>query len=234
MSRIVWDRPTDRKFEAGVEKGVLYTGNNNRGVPWNGLISVSENYSEGMVEARYQDGVKRHNYVPTQEFESEITAYTYPEEFEECLGIYEAYDGFFVSEQDRRPFGITYQTKAGNANPESQLDFKIHIIYNAIATPNDITRDTIGDEIEPVEFSWGVQTAPVEAPGFRPSSHFVLDPSRMGPRMFEHIYNRLYGAPGLLPRLLYPKDILEIAGDWHILYPSSNTYPSLDTLPGGP
>ena len=233
MSRIVWDKPEERKFEAGVSKGVLYV-DGGEGVPWNGLVSIQDSLSGADVESRYQDGVKTHNYVPPQEFETEITALTYPDEFERCLGFYEAIDGVFVDEQPRVPFGMTYQTLVGDAVVGTQRGYRIHLIYNAIATPNQILRTTIGSETSPTEFSWGVKTAPIEAPGFRPASHFSLDPTRMGPRMFKHICDRLYGAPGIPPQLLTPRDILEIVEDWQVLYPSNTTYPSLETLPGGP
>lgn len=233
MSRIVWDRPEERKFEAGVEQGVLYVGNK-PGVPWNGLVSVSQNLTSEEVQPRYQDGRKTHNHVPIQEFESEIISYTYPEEFEECIGLREAVSGFYVDEQPRVPFGLAYRTRVGDSVQGDQRSLKTHLIYNAIATPNQSVSVSLGSNPEPTNFTWGINTAPVQIPGMRPASHFVIDSERMGPQLLKHIESYLFGSPNITPRLLSPQTIIAIADDWQVLYPSPDTYPSLDTLPGGP
>lgn len=233
MTRIVWGRPEERKFEAGVEKGVLYVGNNSV-TPWDGLISVSSTYSGGDVEARYQDGEKVYDYVPKREFQAAITAYTYPEEFEECLGLIEAQDGIFIDEQNPRTFGVTYQTRVGDSVEGDRRGYKIHLIYNAIATINETTRTTIAELAEPTIFSWNITTVPIAIPGYRPSAHFVIDPSKIGERAYKYLHDSLYGAPGVNPRLLSPLEILQIIGDWQAIYPSYTTYPSDSISPGAP
>lgn len=46
MAKIVWDKTGERRYETGVDHGVLYTPDNtgayNTGVAWNGLVSVTE------------------------------------------------------------------------------------------------------------------------------------------------------------------------------------------------
>ena len=46
MTQLTWDAAADRRFETGVDHGVLYVPNNlgeyDDGVAWNGLVSVTE------------------------------------------------------------------------------------------------------------------------------------------------------------------------------------------------
>ena len=46
MSRLTWADPGERFFEIGVDRGVLYVGDD-AGVAWNGLISVDESPQGG-------------------------------------------------------------------------------------------------------------------------------------------------------------------------------------------
>lgn len=44
MPRVVWNDVGKKRYEAGVDRGVLYLPDGS-GVPWNGLISVEEDLS---------------------------------------------------------------------------------------------------------------------------------------------------------------------------------------------
>ena len=49
MSKLEWDKKTERLYETGVKQGVLYVqkadGTYDNGVAWNGLTAVTENPS---------------------------------------------------------------------------------------------------------------------------------------------------------------------------------------------
>lgn len=231
MAKVEWDRPEDRKFEVGVEKGVLYV-NNTNGVPWNGLISVSETPTGGETTPHYQDGAKVYQHAPLLEYESEVTAFTYPDEFEQCIGMVEAVDGFLVGGQDRQYFGMSFQSLTGCAKSPKRP--KIHLIYNAIATPSSKVYESITNEHTLTTMSWGITTYSEHVPGMRPTSHFILDPERMGDRLYSHIRDQLYGTDSLTPRLLAPEELVDLSVNWNALYPSPTTYPSLYTHPGAP
>ena len=62
MSKLVWDETGTRKYETGVNHGVLYpqneTGKYPKGVAWNGLTSVTESPSGAEETALYADNIK--------------------------------------------------------------------------------------------------------------------------------------------------------------------------------
>lgn len=77
MTRVVWNKPGEKYFEAGVDRGVLYP-RIGQGVPWNGLVSIAENNSGGELESLYFDGMKYLDLVAVEEFQATIEAYGAP------------------------------------------------------------------------------------------------------------------------------------------------------------
>jgi hypothetical protein len=191
MAAIVWDQVGDRLYEAGVSKGVLYQ-ENRVGVPWNGLIAVEESVDDS-VEPIYFDGVKFNDVVTLGDFSAIIRAYTYPEEFLPYEGSLEDQDGFYVSNQPKRRFGLSYQTEVGDDISGLGAGQKIHILYNLTAVPSAATFQTLGDEMEPIEFEWSVTSVPEPIANFRHTSHVVIDSRRMNSSLFFDIQTILYG-----------------------------------------
>ena len=62
MSVLVWDEMGKKTYETGVKKGVLYVQNSDgsyeKGVAWNGLISVTESPSGAEATPLYADDIK--------------------------------------------------------------------------------------------------------------------------------------------------------------------------------
>lgn len=113
MTRIKWGSVGERVFEAGCDRGVLYVDGAD-GVPWNGLISVSESSSGGDLAEYYIDGIKYLQLLAAEEFVATIEAFTYPDEFAACDGTRPVGNGLFMTQQPRRQFGLAYRTKIGN------------------------------------------------------------------------------------------------------------------------
>lgn len=206
MTRLVWNAVGERIFEAGVDRGVLFV--SGVGVPWNGLISVDEKPEGGEVTPYYLDGYKYLNYVSNQEFAASIEAYTYPDEFRECEGYAEANYGLFVTNQKKKEFGLAYRTLVGNDLRGTDLGYKIHVIYNAIAEPSDASNESISDSLDPLNFSWDISTKPPEFVGHEPTSHFVID-SRVTPTdLLRDIEDILYGTSETEARLPSATELL--------------------------
>lgn len=218
MARLTWDSPGNRRYESGVEQGALFV-RSRSAVSWSGLISVNHGKTEGEIVPIYQDGVKTGIISRPEENEIELTAFTYPDAFEVCIGQRELSPGMFVQEQKRIPFSLVYKTFVGDDFGPDNKGEKIHIIYNATATSTDVEYQTLSDDVEPTAFAWNLQTVPVPVPNAAPTSHFTVDSSIMDPRVYRHIEKILYGTPGDSPRLLYPKEIIAIANIWEVLYP---------------
>jgi hypothetical protein len=207
VPRLAWNSSGTRSYEAGVDRGVLYVAGQ-PGVAWNGLTSVSENSSGGEAKPYYIDGVKYANVPTYEEYEATITAFTYPDEFLECEGRVQARSGLFVTRQRRKSFGFSYRTKVGNDLADN-LGYKIHIIYNALASPSDRESTTVGDSVEAMDFSWDITTRPPAISGYRRTSHFVIDSRHTDPIVLGIIEDILYGNESETARLPTFDELLE-------------------------
>lgn len=209
MAKITWGDPGQRFFEVGVDRGVLYppTG---PGVPWAGLTAVNETPSGAEERPFYLDGIKYQNRISPEDFSGTIEAYTYPEEFAVCDGTAEIADGLFGTQQYRLPFAFSYRTKIGNDIDGTDHGYKIHIVYNARATPSDRNNTSIKDEPEALVFSWGFSTIPEQIPGIRPTAHVVVDSTKTDPFVLQAIEDFLYGSSSSDAALPMPTDLLQI------------------------
>lgn len=190
MTAIVWDRDEDKSFEAGVDRGVLYT-QDRLGVPWNGIVSVEEDASSS-VEAVYFDGVKFSDEITPGDFSGSLRAITYPEEFLPFEGIFEDNNGVFIHNQPQDRFHLCWRTGVGNAQGEIS-HYKIHIAWNLTALPSARSWDSLADDFELVEFEWSIAGIPEPIEGFRPTAHITLDSRRLDPWLLEDIESILYG-----------------------------------------
>lgn len=219
MPKLVWDKTEERLFETGVSKGVLYPFNTtskryDNGVAWNGLTGVTESPSGAEATPLYADNIKYLNLLSAEEFGATVEAYTYPDEFAECNGeavIGIANSGVKIGQQKRKTFGLSYQTKIGNAD-DPEAGYKIHIIYGAKAAPSERAYATVNDSPEAITFSWELSTTPIEVPGFKPTASIEIDSTKVAAAKMKKIEDKLYGTdtPIANPTLLTPAEIIAI------------------------
>jgi hypothetical protein len=209
MSRITWNAAGSRFYEAGVDRGVLYIGTA-AGVPWVGLISVDENPTGGEAKAYYIDGEKYLNLSSTEEFEATIKAYTYPVEFSECDGSSRVRVGLFFGQQGRTNFGFSYRTKVGNDLEGVDHGYKLHLVYNALATPSSKSVATFGDSPEASDFSWNLTTKSRKVSGYRSTAHIIVDSRYTHPVTLTAIEDLLYGTDSGISRLPTPEELVTI------------------------
>jgi hypothetical protein len=208
MTRLEWDSPGNRYFEAGLDRGVLYVPGFD-GVPWNGLTGVAEKPSGAAATPYYVDGYKYLNEPSLEEFLATITAFTYPDEFMACDGTVLVDGGLYVMHQQRSPFSFTYRTKVGNDVSGTNLGYKIHLVYNAIATPSQRANASINNTVTPLDFSWDITVQPPAIDGFSPSGHMFIDSRIMNSGALSQIEDILYGTDSAAPRM---PDMTEIVG----------------------
>lgn len=226
MSRMVWDAIGGRLYEHGVDRGVLYVPGN-EGVPWNGLTAVTEKVSGGDPTPYYIDGVKYINVPALEEFRATIEAYTYPDEFGQCDGTAQVGTGLFIRHQPRKPFSFSYRTKIGNDTAGEDYAYKIHLIYNAMATPSEIDNRTLADNVAPMLFSWDIAVLPDAISGFRGTGHLVLDSRYTHPGAIVSIEDILYGNDTGDPRMPTVADLLaaiDAAADLRVINNGDGTY----------
>lgn len=209
MVKIDWGHAPSNSFEAGVSRGVLYPPRG-PGVAWSGLISVNETPEDAAFKPIYQDGIKTNTSVDLPNYSATIDAYTYPDEFSEIDGSARVCNGLYVEDQARKPFGLSYQTLVGNGTSTTRGHYKIHIIYKALVLPSNKDYATLDATTTPLAFSWRVSTTPVYIPGFRPTSHFIVDSREVGFKFLKEFEEILYGNRDNNARLPSPQELVAI------------------------
>lgn len=191
MARLTWGSPEERFYENGVDRGVLYV-QPEEGVVWNGLVSVSENPVGGEPRPAYLDGVKIRNIASMEEFEASIEAFSAPKEFRPCDGVSSIQNGLLLTQQPRKKFNFSYRTMIGSAAAGNK-NYKIHLVYNALAAPAGKNNQTLSDEAEASAISWSVSTRPPIVSGHRPTAHLVIDTRDVPAVLLQSVEDILYG-----------------------------------------
>lgn len=205
MARIVWDNTGEKIYETGCDRGVLYVsdgeGGYKKGVAWNGLTSVTENPTGAESTALYADNIKYLNMLSSEDFGATIEAYTYPDEFMECDGSASVTPGVVIGQQNRTTFAMCYRTLKGNDVAGTSLGYKIHIIFNATASPSSKAYSTVNESPEAMTFSWEVSTTPVPVEGFKPTASLVIDSTKVNKEKLTQLEEKLYGGTSTEPAL---------------------------------
>ena len=191
MAAIKWDEVGDKKFEAGLDRGVLYDPDG-IGVAWNGLVSVDEE-ATNEVESVYFDGLKANDLVMIGEYAANMTAYTYPPQFEPFSGLEEDQRGVFLTSQPQDRFHLSYRTLTGSDVSTLGVNYKIHLVYNLTANVASRSWETLALEVTPMEFEWHITAIPENMDGHRPTAHIIIDSSRMDPWLLEDLEDIIYG-----------------------------------------
>jgi hypothetical protein len=224
MPEITWDQVGDRLYETGVDHGVLYLqdagGDYNTGFAWNGLTTITESPSGAESNKQYADNIAYLNLLSAEEFGCTIEAFTYPDEFAICDGTAMPADGVYLSQQTRRQFGLSYRSLVGNDLLGTDFGYKLHLVYNATAAPSEKARATVNDSPEATAFSWectttGVAVGTVGGKSYKPTSHLVVDSTKVDAAALDALEDQLYGRGGgaTAPELPSPADVIGIFAD---------------------
>lgn len=199
MAKLEWDKIGERYYQTGTDHGVLYVASNGTypvGVAWNGLTGVDESPSGAEASPQYADNIKYLELRSNEDFGATVTAFTYPDEFEQCDGSAEPTPGMFIGQQTRKPFGLSYRTKIGNDTDGDDHGYILHLVYGATASPSQRSYKTINDSPEPIEFSWEVTTTPVKIDGYKPVSHIRINSTKADSEKLGVLESVLYGTDG--------------------------------------
>jgi len=198
MTALVWDKTGEKFYQTGIQCGVLYL-QDGRVVVWNGLTGMDET-SESELTSYYLDGVKYLENLSPGDFSGKLKAWTYPDEFDSVSGIAEVSSGLQYYEQPPKSFNLSYQTRVSN-DIDSELGYKIHLLYNLLAKPDQSSFNTLSDEAkEPTEFGWSLTGTPPPLTGFRPTVHVVVDSTKTDPETLQAIEDIIYGTATTNPR----------------------------------
>lgn len=212
MSRVVWNADGLRLFETGVDRGVLFVGDE-PGVPWNGLTGVNEAYDGGEPAPYYIDGYKYLNLSRKTEFGLTVTALTSPPKFGVCEGFGYLRRGLSIDEQYHEPFNFSYRTLVGNDTLGTNYAYKIHLLYNALATPTSRSNVTLNNVVTPNVLSWTFSSKPERFSQNRSSSHLVVQSRDTSAVVLGYLEALLYGTDDTTARFPNTED-LDLLFSW--------------------
>jgi hypothetical protein len=211
MTRLVWDDPSKRSYDIGVDRGVFYPVLDGVGIPWNGLVSVTEAPSGSDISENFVDGRKFRIQTKNESFAAEIQAITYPEAFEPFSGLVDR-----VSGQPKLPFNFSYRTGVG-IDSEIESGYKIHLVYNAMVTPAGVDNTSINSGLEPINFGWELTTTPIILSTGERTAHLIVDSTRAYSWAIEALENILYGDDLNDPRFPSMDEVIELFEEASIL-----------------
>lgn len=221
MFNIEWDQVSERLFETGTDRGVLYPFNKtskayDKGVAWNGLTGVTETPSGAEPTALYADNIKYLTLMSNEDLGGTITAYMYPDEWKACDGSADLEDGITIGQQPRATFGLCYRTRIGNDTEGDNYGYKLHLIYGCLASASERAYSTVNDSPEAIEFSWEFTCTPVDVAGFKPTAIVTIDSTKVDAEKLKSFEEILYGKAAtsegaqdaVLPKLPLPAEVL--------------------------
>ena len=187
MTELVWDKVEDRSYETGIDRVAFYSPTTGAGVVWNGVQSLSEESTGGDISDYHLEGVKFFSATANVDYNATIRAFSAPREF---LG-YEGYSalapGVLLTRQPTKKFGLTYRTLVG------PNDYKIHLVYNVLASPGAITNTTEAESVTPMVKEWRLSATPIALPMAKPTAHIIFESAAMDPALLAEIEDTLYG-----------------------------------------
>lgn len=212
MTKLIWGQTNQKQYEAGIDHGVLYPPDN-IGVVWNGIVSVEESYVGGDSTPYHFDGIKYLDVVSSKNYQATLTAFSAPEEFADAIGEKAIAPGFILTRQPRKRFGLSYRVTIGEGP-----GYKLHVVFNALASPNSSPDSTMNESPSIKSFSWTIDATPPLSKTYRPSAHFVFDSTKVNPDILDVIETFLYGSDTTTPILPSIDGLLDLVLIWSTVF----------------
>lgn len=219
---VQWDEVGKRLYEIGVDRGMFYpladNGTYNNGEAWSGLSNVTNKPEGADVNDIWADNMKYLSIRAAEKFGATIECYSYPDGFKACNGEEEVVTGVTVSGQTRKAFGFSYRSRIGNDIKFQDYGYKIHLIYNATASPVEKSYSTINDSTDVDAMSYdvettGIQTGTVNGIEYKPTSHIEIDSTKVDATLLRSFEEIIYGVSGgASPRMPLPAEVFALFG----------------------
>ena len=216
---IVWDDSGNHLYETGIDHMVLYlpdaNGDYTDGVAWNGITAFNETPSGADSNPIFADNIKYLDLRSAEEFGATLECLFTPAEFAPCDGIAEVAPGIFVYQQSRKAFGLSYRTLIGNEIQHNEYGYKLHLLYNATASPSEKSYNTVNDSPETSQLSYELTTTPIAAAGFKNTALITVDSTKVAKAKMTALENILYGVgegQNVKARLPKPSEVFTTLG----------------------
>lgn len=192
MSVIVWDATAARTYENGISKVVIYP-IGGTGVPWSGVVSITDTTPSPNVTDCIVDGVKVLDFVEASFFQAKLEAISMPDFAKSVIGDAEVARGYRLGNQVRPPFNLCYRTEQSDG-------YKLHLIYNATATPTKREFQTLNSSPSAPTVEMTIGAVPTDIPNLKNTAHVVVDSTHIGSTALTNLENILYGTISTDPR----------------------------------
>jgi hypothetical protein len=219
MTALTWDNVGDRIYEIGLDRGVLFFPEGG-GVAWNGLTSI-DYHNETDVEPVYFDGIKFNDLVFGGAFAATLRAFTYPDEFLRFMGVVEDQTGVLITGQQPEQFHMCFRTQI-HSDVSIDIGYKIHILWNLTAVPQEIEHETLRLDTEPIEFEWELTAVPEYIDRFKPTAYIIIDTRKVDPFLVRDLEDILYGDEDSDPTLPSLKGLSTFIRKWGRLIITDN------------
>lgn len=214
MAKLVWDKVGERLWETGVDRTVLFpmsaSGTYEKGVAWSGITAINESPSGAEPTKIYADNIVYGILMSPEEDALTIEAFTYPDEYAECVGEASPAEGMVIKQQSHKHYGLVYRTMVGNDTVGTDHGYKIHIFYDCVSGASEDSNSTINDSPEQKTFSWSVTALPVNVTGYQPTASIVIDSTKVTEAQLKSIEDLLYGTEQAEASLPTPEAIIKI------------------------
>lgn len=205
MAKIEWVANT-QDYDYGIDRGVLYFNNVAKDYfPWNGLISVEQKPEASEPKPLYFDGVCYNVQQEPAEYTAVVKALYFPYLLEDhILALCDTRTLSATSEQ-ATPFHFTFRSN-------TPTGYKIHLLYNVMATFSGYSYETISDSVSLDPFSLEFYATPESVPGYKATSYFIVDSSRAYDTTLGNLEDILYGTESSTPRFPTASELISIFG----------------------
>lgn len=207
MPKLKWDPIGDRKYEIGVDHGVIYpqdaTGAYQTGEAWPGLTSVNSSPSGADANKTYADNIEYLTLRGAEEYGGTIEHLWMPDAALPCDGI-RVINGVMVPSQVRMPFGFCYRTLIGNDTQFDDYGYILHLVWGATMSPSEKQYATKSDTPEPLGLSSEFTCSPVTLTTvdpttgkiLRPCAHLEINSTKVTAESLQALEDKLYGTDG--------------------------------------
>lgn len=206
MTALVWDRVEDRRFETGIDRGVIYP-SGAAPVAWSGLISVVESPNRNS-KPYYQDGAKTFIRLLAPGYKAKISAFTYPDVLDDVLGNSPVALGVRFHDQREDSFDMCYRTRIGDSLDGTDHGYRIHLVYGLVINPSDISSTTLSDQPAAEAFSWDVEG--IQTPTNQMVNHISIDSTIADPAKLAALEAQLYGTDEADPSIPNPAAVTSL------------------------
>lgn len=193
MTVLAWDRMDERRFETGLDRGVLYPVGGSP-VVWNGLTSIQE-VQNRQTKDFFQDGVRVFQRSIAQPYSAKIQAYTVPNIVFSLVGHKSLAAGVNLHDGST-PFRthLCYRTRIGSALEGVEFGYRLHLVYDLLINPDDVQLDTTNDQSNATVFGLTVNAIQRMWQNL-PVNHISVDSTEVDPGWLLNLENQLYGTP---------------------------------------